>query len=208
MLLSLAFSLALLSPAMAESGLRPPLQLGIYYESLCGDCLHFIVNQLNVTFAAVPEILSVTLVPWGKSNQSAADGLLHCQHGAEECRGNRLHGCVIDALQDPALRMRTVACLENGQKTLEESGPACLAEAGLDWAEQDACAKSDASLQKMLQYGEMTHLLEPALTFVPTVTLDGDQGSKVEQKEMVEDLLNFVCRTWQRQGGQMPAGCP
>jgi len=58
-----------------------------------------------------------------------------------------------------------------------------------------------------MEYGMMTHKLDPALTFVPTVTLDGKQGSPEEQDAMVKNLLKFVCDLWKKKTGKMPAGC-
>ncbi|XP_037091269.1 gamma-interferon-inducible lysosomal thiol reductase-like [Pollicipes pollicipes] len=152
-----------------------PLAVGVYYESLCPDCKNFVVDQLNVTVSRVPDLVNVTLVPWGKANVSSDDGSVHCQHGPEECWANRLHGCVAAAIDDASVRTRAVACLMAAQKTLRADGPACLQ--------------------------------EPPLTFAPTMTLDGSQGTAEQQKQLLDDLLGVVCSTWQQRTGQTPAGC-
>ncbi|XP_037091268.1 gamma-interferon-inducible lysosomal thiol reductase-like, partial [Pollicipes pollicipes] len=196
--------LCLLVPALGQDA---PLAVGVYYESLCPDCKNFVVDQLNVTVSRVPDLVNVTLVPWGKANVSSDDGSVHCQHGPEECWANRLHGCVAAAIDDASVRTRAVACLMAAQKTLRADGPACLQEAGLSWDDGVACAGSAASRQQALEFQQLTHALQPPLTFAPTMTLDGSQGTAEQQKQLLDDLLGVVCSTWQQRTGQTPAGC-
>ena len=184
-----------------------PLALGVYYEALCPDSRNFVVNQLNVTYSRVPEILELTFVPWGKA-EVGDDGVIVCQHGPDECWGNRLLACAARAAGSSALQEGVVACLMDKQNSLHWEGQACVEAAGLSWSEQTACAESDASYQQALQNGQLTAELEPAVTFIPTVTLDGSQGSPAQQRALLSDLLDTVCSEWQTRNGQTPAGCP
>ena len=181
-----------------------PLNIGVYYEALCGDSRNFVVDQLNVTYSLVPEIVDPVFVPWGKAKVDA-DGVITCQHGDEECWGNRLLGCVSGAAPSQAVRVTTIACLMDKQHSLQQDGPACVAAGGLSWQEQADCAAADASYTEALQFGELTSALDPALTFVPTITLDGSQDG---QLGLFTDLLNTVCAEWSARGGAKPAGCP
>ena len=192
-------------PALAAEPV--PLSIGTYYEALCPDSRDFVVDQLNVTYSRVPEILDLTFVPWGKA-EVGADGAITCQHGAEECWGNRLQACSAAAVTSELDRVLVVSCLMDKQKSLDQDGPACLASVGLDWEEQTACAESDQSYQQALQNGQLTAALDPALTSVPTATLDGSQGSPDQQNGLLSDLLSAVCSVWQSRYAELPAGCP
>ncbi|XP_043198441.1 gamma-interferon-inducible lysosomal thiol reductase-like [Amphibalanus amphitrite] len=198
--------LALSSLTAALPAEPAPLVLGVYYEALCPDSRDFVVDQLNTTYSRVPEIITPILVPWGKASVDA-DGVISCQHGDEECWGNRLLACVADAVSAEAVRVGVISCLMDKQRSLHRDGPACVAAVGLDWEAQTGCAAGDQSYQQALQFGQQTDALQPALTFVPTITLDGSQGSADQQEALFTDLLNTVCAEWQSRYGQTPDGC-
>jgi len=188
----------------------PPLDIAVYYEALCPDSRNFIVNQLNGTWHAVgSSVVNPSFIPWGKAKlngtDSSGEAVITCQHGPEECWGNRLHACVIYESRSTEQRLDTITCLMEDQTTLREVAPGCLAAAGLDWATASACAESEVSLQKTLQFGQETTQLQPPLTSVPTVTVDGSQSG---EKAILADLLFFVCQTWQQRTGETPQGCP
>ncbi|XP_054623696.1 gamma-interferon-inducible lysosomal thiol reductase-like [Dunckerocampus dactyliophorus] len=69
-----------------------PVQLDVYYESLCPDCIFYITQVLYPTWVLLQDILSVNLVPFGNA-QEKPDGskyIFKCQHGEQECLGNMI----------------------------------------------------------------------------------------------------------------------
>ncbi|XP_037088575.1 gamma-interferon-inducible lysosomal thiol reductase-like [Pollicipes pollicipes] len=207
MLLPLAILLATVGPAPAQTPPAPPLDVVVYYEALCPDSRHFVVEQLAPAWRRVgAAVLAPSFVPWGKATANATDAgpSVTCQHGPEECWGNRLHACVIYDTRTTDARLEAVTCLMADYETLNATAPGCVRAAGLDWETVSRCAVSDVSLEKELEFGRRTQALQPPLTSVPTITLDGSQDG---QAAMLADLLFYVCETWARKTGHTPEGC-
>ena len=69
-------------------------KLSIYYETMCPDTRKFILEQLVPTYSQLTyHYLDLELIPYGKVS---ADGT--CQHGHDECYGNRFQGCYFTGL--------------------------------------------------------------------------------------------------------------
>ena len=204
--------LAALGPALVQSQPPPvaaPLNLTVYYEALCPDSRDFVVRQLEPLWRQVGagDTLSLTFVPWGKAWEKAdARGpYITCQHGPEECWGNRLHGCVLSQLAAGGPQLAAVSCLLRNYRQLRRAAPYCVRAAGLDWGVVSRCASSDTSLEAALAFGRRTGELQPPLSFVPTMTVDGAQDG---QRLMLIYLELFICETWRQRTGQTASGCP
>ncbi|NWU73488.1 GILT reductase, partial [Pterocles burchelli] len=101
-----------------------PVELSLFYESLCPACRWFLVQELFTAWLLLPpEALRVTLVPYGNAEVGASpsrcrghssrcrrpcsDRLVpqernvsgkwqfQCQHGPEECLGNMIETCLM-----------------------------------------------------------------------------------------------------------------
>jgi len=181
----------------------PPLQVTIFFESLCPDCQDFISSGFAGAWRAVPEILNVTLVPWGfaKATPNGAGGwTFKCQHGPNECQGNKLHACGIR--QAGASQHRVAVdfsiCLETDRLDAAD----CARTVGLDWNTMIRCLDDPATDGIMLQYRDMTEDAQPPVDEVPTVSVD---GSRLHEEQMLDDFLGYVCAVWK---GPKPPGCP
>lgn len=71
--------------------------MDVLYESLCPDSIKFIEKQLGPLYDEFKQHLEINFVPFGKSSSPQTSGLeeWQCQHGQEECLGNRIQTCML-----------------------------------------------------------------------------------------------------------------
>jgi len=76
------------------------LELTVLFESKCPDSMRFFKTQLKPTWDELYDYFTVKmLVPYGNAQYSAdAYGSINytCQHGPEECQGNRMLACLYE----------------------------------------------------------------------------------------------------------------
>ena len=58
----------------------PPVLVTVYYESLCGDSIAFIKNQLHPTYNELSEIMIADLNAYGKASVSIYNLLISYDH--------------------------------------------------------------------------------------------------------------------------------
>lgn len=71
--------------------------MDILYESLCPDSVNFISMQLAPLYEEFKHNLDINFVPFGKSSSPEVSGEQEwmCQHGPDECLGNRIQSCML-----------------------------------------------------------------------------------------------------------------
>ncbi|NXG52959.1 GILT reductase, partial [Psilopogon haemacephalus] len=103
--------------ANLSSPAAPPVELTLFYESLCPACRWFLVQQLFTTWLLLPaEALSITLVPYGNAEERNVSGKwqFQCQHGPEECLGNMIETCLMHEAKNFSAYFPVIFCLESG----------------------------------------------------------------------------------------------
>ncbi|XP_062365850.1 gamma-interferon-inducible lysosomal thiol reductase isoform X1 [Cinclus cinclus] len=211
-----------------------PVELSLYYESLCPACREFLVLKLFPTWLLLPqEMLSITLVPYGNAQERNVSGKLDfkCQHGPEECLGNMMEACLMHEAKNFSTYFPVIFCLESGS-SVTKNLEACLQiyAPEVDSGRISACVQGDTGVALMHHNAQLTDALDPPHQYVPWITVNGvwqgapglqgglghrgdppDQPCVPPQKHTDElqaqaeaSLLGLVCHLYQ---GEKPEAC-
>ncbi|KAF7665487.1 hypothetical protein LDENG_00141260 [Lucifuga dentata] len=181
-----------------------PVQLALYYESLCPACRDFLTQILFPTWTLLQDILTVTLVPYGNA-QEIFDGkkyIFTCQHGVPECLGNMIETCILNMSSSTAFQI--IYCMESSTDVIK-AAKSCveLYSPQLEWGRIMSCVNGDLGNQLMHQNALKTKALSPPHNFVPWVTVNGEHTDELQQKVM-SSLFTLVCNMYK---GTKPAVC-
>ncbi|XP_046982049.1 gamma-interferon-inducible lysosomal thiol reductase-like [Schistocerca americana] len=169
-----------------------PVDVAVYYETLCSDSRNFIIQQLLPSYLNGPQLLNVTLIPYGKAQTRLTPWgyVFTCQHGPTECQGNKIHACAAVIVQDKEQQLRFVECMIRNDTVPEAAGQECASKLNITWRPILQCSRGLEGTGLLKRCGDATHSLDPSLTFVPTVTLNGSQGN---QTAILNDFWREVC---------------
>jgi len=181
--------------------------LSVYYESLCPDSVRFVKFQLYPTWLLLTgQYLAIDFVPYGKATQSQSPNgtwIFECQHGPNECLGNKVQACELSVYQnDPSLQVRFVSCVMSSRNP-PTAGPQCAAVLNIDYNPIQDCAEGEQGDQLLAAMGNRTLYFTPQITFVPTVAVNGVYN-QTDQDEALSDLKTVICRYIQ---GTKPPAC-
>ncbi|XP_076048630.1 uncharacterized protein LOC143029685 [Oratosquilla oratoria] len=189
------------------NNVAPPAQTSelvnvhLYMESLCPDTRDFVLEQLHRNWPVLKNMVNLTIIPFGKAT-ATPDGnsiSFQCQHGPNECYGNKVQSCVVD-MYNVDQQVEFISCMfEYGSAY---SGSKCAKRVGLEWEDIRACADGPEGDQLLYNNGVKTQNLRPHLNFVPTVTFEG----KYKRHSLRQTLYNFKAEVCKRYSGPEP-GC-
>ncbi|NWS12918.1 GILT reductase, partial [Pachyramphus minor] len=193
-----------------------PVQLSLYYESLCPACREFLVLELFPTWLLLPsEMLNITLVPYGNAEERNISGKwdFQCQHGPEECLGNMIEACLMHEAKNFSTYFPVIFCLESGSSVTKnlEAHPMCplswqclqIYAPELDRGRIAACVQGDTGMALMHQNAQLTKALDPPHQFVPWIVINGKHTDEL-QAQAEASLLGLVCSLYQ---GEKPEAC-
>ncbi|XP_026229580.1 gamma-interferon-inducible lysosomal thiol reductase [Anabas testudineus] len=180
-----------------------PIEVGLYYESLCPGCRMFLTQELLPTWVMLSDIMTVDLVPYGNA-QEKHDGqkyTFECQHGEQECLGNMIETCLLNMTQ---AAFQIIYCMESSADVIK-AAQSCvtLYDPSLQWGKVMNCVNGNQGNQLMHLNAVKTKDLNPPHQYVPWVTINGKHTEDLQQKAM-NSLFTLVCSMYQ---GSKPAMC-
>uniref|UniRef100_UPI0037E6FDBC gamma-interferon-inducible lysosomal thiol reductase n=1 Tax=Semicossyphus pulcher TaxID=241346 RepID=UPI0037E6FDBC len=180
-----------------------PVEVALYYESLCPGCRLFLVEMLFPTWLLLNEIMTVTLVPYGNAREKP-DGqkyVYECQHGEQECLGNMIETCLMNMTN---MAFPIIFCMESSSDVIK-SAQTCanLYSPQLNWDSLMGCVKGDQGNQLMHQNALKTEGLNPPHQYVPWITVNGVHTEELQEKASTS-LFALVCSMYK---GTKPEAC-
>lgn len=180
-----------------------PVEVGLYYESLCPGCRGFLSLMLFPTWLMLQDIMTVKLVPYGNA-QEKPDGqkyIFSCQHGEQECLGNMIETCLLNMTK---MAFPIIFCMESSTDVIK-SAKSCVEiySPELSWDTVMSCVEGDKGNQLMHQNALETQSLKPPHEYVPWVTINGEHTEDLQSKAM-SSLFTLVCNSYK---GPKPDAC-
>ncbi|CAF1281144.1 unnamed protein product [Rotaria sordida] len=180
----------------------------LYYETLCPDCRYFMTTQFSKTYQTIPNIINITIVPYGNAHETYDPTTklyqFVCQHGADECLGNLIHTCVLNFYPTIEQYMPFVNCTESTSGDVKTVATQCAEKTKIDFNKIDACTKSTLGNQLQHMYAVQTESLQPPHKYVPWITVNGKHTEEM-QHEAERDLIKLICKFYK--GPNPPAEC-
>merc|ERR1711890_23143 len=171
----------------------PPVNVSLYYESLCPGCRMMIKDQIFPTHQALKStgILNINLYPYGNAyeHQQGQKWIFQCQHGQMECKVNIFETCALDLLP-PIHKMNFIYCVETSNFPTVESGKQCATQLGLEWEPIFSCYSGSRGNFLEHQMAEKTDALKPAHQYVPWITVNGVHTEDIQDK-VFNDMLVY-----------------
>jgi len=169
------------------------IKVTVYYEALCSDSRNFILKQLVPAYETLHDFIELDLVPYGKAKTIEQNGEItfQCQHAATECLANKIHACGLAQIADPSVQLKYVACMINDNMIPHEIGERCAQELGLIYDPISECANGEKGSLLLKGHGIRTHAVNPSISFIPTIELDGLQ--KVPLVRILKNLQKELC---------------
>ncbi|XP_052737395.1 GILT-like protein 1 [Bicyclus anynana] len=172
--------------------------LKVFYESLCPASADFFSGQLQPTVEALGTRVKVIMNPYGNAETKHYRGVykFSCQHGPEECYGNKLHACAIGIIRNNTRAVFYNSCLLKYSRKGEDSSIDfttalnwCGYKHGVPIRQVWKCAHSRRGANLLQRFGRETHKLN--IKYVPYVML-GD--SSAMQDQATGNLIAAICQ--------------
>ncbi|XP_049829460.1 gamma-interferon-inducible lysosomal thiol reductase-like isoform X1 [Schistocerca gregaria] len=172
-----------------------PVEVAVYYEALCPDSRSFITRQLLPAFLKGPGLINPVLIPYGKAEtrETPTGYEFTCQHGPVECQGNKVHACAAAIIGSKEMQVKYVACMISNNMNPEEIGERCATKLGIAWDPILQCSRAREGNELLKANGDATYALNPSVSFIPTITLNGNQGN---QAAILKNLFGEVCNLY------------
>ncbi|EDO41893.1 predicted protein, partial [Nematostella vectensis] len=180
------------------------VKLAVYYNSKNPEFRRFMVAQLYPTSNKIPNILDISMVPFGDGKEiKAKSGFqYYCTNGAEECLENLIQACAVATENNPEILTSFVGCLSYYDGSVDKIAKYCSNQIK-DYEKVEYCLKNTQGLEVMHYMAKKTRGLQPKMSHSPWITVNGEHSEFIQQQAM-ENLLQLVCSKYK---GTLPYAC-
>ncbi|KAJ8919003.1 hypothetical protein NQ315_016907 [Exocentrus adspersus] len=178
--------------------LSDTVKVSVYYESLCPASKQFIVEQFYPTYASLGEDIDVDLIPFGFAEVVNNSGEVEftCQHGPEECYGNKIHSCAI-ALYTVEESTEFIFCsMNSSDPSADENLEKCADTTNISWDTLKTCFTSGKADELLEANGVRTQSFK--IPHLPTVVFNENYDEALETNARIS-FLNVICEFLQEE---------
>ena len=98
-----------------------------------------------------------------------------------------------------------IECMIDDNYNAASVAATCAKANDVSFEKISTCATGEEGRELHASAGEDTNLLQPKVSFIPTIKLDGSQGS---QKAILKNFLKEVCKVYFDKYEETLRGCP
>lgn len=117
---------------------------------------------------------------------------ISCQHGIEECEGNRIQSCALQHLS--YLQSTKFICCMESESDFDAQGKRCLETLGIDIPTIVNCGNGLEGENLHYLNGLKTANLEPPPYFVPWIIFNDQFNDTEEMYDARKDLKSVLCK--------------
>eukprot|EP00959_Pyramimonas_sp_CCMP1952_P404586 8479326-Pyramimonas_sp.AAC.3 len=150
-------------------------------------------------------IVELSIVPSGNMRPAVEGGPVTCQHGPDECVGNRYEACAIKLASDQSVWFPYIYCFEDlfpTSRDAKATSSSCAKRANISARDVETCAEGSEGEELAQQMFEKTVALDPPHKFVPWFVVDGQAACN--ESVGCEAVPYLVCQAYK---GKAPAAC-
>ncbi|XP_025835054.1 GILT-like protein 1 [Agrilus planipennis] len=165
----------------------------IFFEALCPDSRHFIINQLHPAWKDLSKHdIEISFIPFGKAMSFDDGDHFVCQHGDDECYKNKIMSCALNKIDDKTKKVEYLRCSMDiftsrriPRRQKHDASKQCVKNADVEWHAVEDCLKSDQGKNLQLQAEKETMEISPS--FIPTIVYNGVFNQTLQDRS----LYNF-----------------
>jgi len=176
-------------------------RMSIYYESICPDSRRFMLQQVIPLFDKFDQFVDLELIAFGNANVSYPNfdnkPYFQCQHGPDECYGNKAHSCVIELTRNTRSTLQYIKCMfePDDWKMTRTVAMRCANRLSIEWDRLRDCIDGTQGDRIMIANSHKTFNLIPGHKSVPWIVIDGKHDD-VMQSRGEDNLLKYLCETF------------
>lgn len=170
------------------------ISLTIHTESLCPYCQEFFTTSFAPYLSSNLSLAEITIVPYGKAKKSSNSFLkpsITCQHGENECYGNKIELCILDSLGNSRKGHEYISCIEQFifafMKDFDKSTDYCIEDDNLRETIKK-CANSQKGMYLLNKIGNDKSSKVP---YVPYILVNGVHNEDYEER-ILTNLTQFL----------------